>query len=59
MNRRVAFSLILTFAGLVSFITNVWVYSLTRQPTQFLLMFVGAFIAVAGLINARRYWLRG
>ena len=59
MNRRVVWSLVLTLAGLVSFATNLWVYSLTHQTTQFLFMFVGAFIAVAGLINVRRYWMRG
>jgi hypothetical protein len=59
MNRRVMWSLALVLAGLVSFATNLWVYSLTHHTTQFLFMFVGVFIAVAGLINVRRYWQRG
>ncbi len=58
MNRRVLLSIVLALAGLVSFAVNLWVYSLTQRPTQFLFMFVGLFIAVAGLINVRRYWLR-
>jgi hypothetical protein len=59
MNQRVVLSIILMLAGLVSLVVNLWVYSLTQHSTQFLFMFVGAFIAVAGVINARRYWTRG